>query len=301
MRPSPRIALAAAALLLPVSVGHAQVVGGFGQRQAIGFQIRSGPYNSFGYRAGGYGWGFGPIYGPVPSWYYGWPGIPIINNPIVVQPPSPPVVIQNIINAPGGGPGRAAFIPPEFADPPAQPAPKPGKPAPEKRVGGPVIPPEPPKAPAGLAGRADADRVVESGSRAFADGQYGRALELFRRAVVLTPDEPSAHYLVSQARFALGKYREAVTAIDAGMKVRPDWPAARFNSRDLYWKKPVLFDDHLAALRQAVAGFPDDANLVFLLGHQLWFDGKRDEARPQFQKAAALAKGQTPAEAFLAK
>jgi hypothetical protein len=50
-----------------------------------------------------------------------------------------------------------------------------------------------------------------------------------------------------------------------------------------------------------VDAFPDDANLVFLLGHQLWFDGKREEARNQFRKAAALAKGLTPAEAFLSK
>ena len=83
------------------------------------------------------------------------------------------------------------------------------------------------------------------------------------------------------------------------MAVRADWPEARFVSRDLYWKKPDLFDEHLKALRQAVAAFPDDAGLAFLLGHQLWFDGKPDEARPLFQKAGR-GKG-TPAEAFLAK
>jgi tetratricopeptide (TPR) repeat protein len=209
-------------------------------------------------------------------------------------------VIQNIIQ--GAPPARAAFVPPEFEPPAAPFAPKPGRPArPAAKVVGPVIPPDPPRPPAGLAGRADADRVAEAGRRAFTDGQYGRALELFRRAAVLTPDEPSAHYLVSQAQFALGKYREAVVAIAAGMAVRPDWPQARFGSRELYWKKPELFDDHLAALRQAEAEFPDDANLVFLLGHQVWFDGKHDEARPLFRKAAALGKGQTPAEAFLAQ
>jgi hypothetical protein len=300
---SPRIALTAVALFLPLSVGQAQVIGGFGKpRTTVAFQYRGGPYNSLTYVAGAYGWGFGPIYGPVPSWYYGWPGVPIVNNPIVITPPSPPVVIQNIINGQGvGAPARAGFIPPEFADPPAQPAPRPGKPVPGKRVGGPVIPPDPPKAPAVAGGRADADRIAEAGRRAFADGQYGRALELFRRSAAIIPDEPSAYFLVAQAQFALGKYREAVAAIDFGMRVRPDWPDARFNSRDLYWKKPEMFDDHLAALRQAVAAFPDDPNLVFLFAHQLWFDGKRDEARPLFQKAEAVGKGQTPAEAFLAK
>ena len=299
MKPFPRLAMTAAVVLLLAGTSHAQFVGGFGQRQAFGFQIRTGPFNSIGYVAGAYGYGFGPIYGPVPSWYYGWPGVPLVPNPVVVQP-SPPVIIQNIIQAAALPPARQAFVPPEADVPAAKPAPRPAKP---------VVPP-PPKPPARVEveeapkparPRADADRITEAGRKAFTDGQYGRALELFRRAVEITPNEPTAHYLVSQAQFALGKYREAVAAIAAGVALRADWPNARFVSRDLYWKKPGLFDDHLKALREAVAAFPDDAELAFLLGHQLWFDGKPDEARPLFQKAAALAKGRTPAEAFLAK
>ena len=303
MTPFPRLAMTAAALLLWAGTSHAQFVGGFGQRQSVGFHIRTGPYGSLTYVAGAYGFGFGPIYGPVPSWYYGWPGIPVVNNPIIVQP-SPPVVIQNIIQA-GAPVGRQAFVPPEFDAPPAaqpEPAPKPrpGRPAMPRKPVPPVIPVDPPKPPA-VGARADADRVTEAGRRAFADGQYGRALELFRRAAHINPNEPTAHYLVSQALFALGKYREAVTAISAGMALRADWPDARFASRDLYWKKAEVFDEHLTALRQTVAAFPDDPDLLFLLGHQLWFDGKPDEAWPLFQKAVALAKGKTPAEAFLAK
>jgi tetratricopeptide (TPR) repeat protein len=124
------------------------------------------------------------------------------------------------------------------------------------------------------------------------------AAELFARAADLTPKEPSAHWLLAQADFALGKYREAVEAIAAGMALRADWSEARFNARDLYWKRPELFDDHLKALRDAVAMFPDDASLLFLLGHQLWFDGKHDEAAALILKARQLGKGSTPAEQF---
>lgn len=305
MSPLSRI-VAATVMLAAASVSHAQIVGGFGQRHAVGFHVRTGPYNSFTYVAGAYGFGFGPIYGPVPAWYYGWPGVPLTPYPVVVQPPTP-VVIQNIIQAPGnaGGPARNGFIPPE-ADvlPPAAlkaaPAPKAAKPAGNARPAAPDVRREVPKPPA-AGGQADADRLTEAGRRAFTDGQHGRAVELFRRAAELTPKEPAAHYLVSQALFALAKYREAASAIAAGMAVRPDWPGARFHSRDLYWKKPELYDEHLAGLRQAVAALPDDAGLVFLLGHQLWFDDKPDEARPLFRKATDLAKGKTPAEAFLAK
>lgn len=302
-----RLAVVTTLVLAFAGSGHAQIVGGFIKRPGVGIQVRSGPYNSLTYVAGAYGFGFGPIYGPIPSWYYGWPGIPVVNNPFLVPPTVtvPPIVVQNIIQAPGAAvPAVGGFVPPE-ADVPAAapvkraPAPKPAaKPAAPAKVI-PVIPPDPPKAMPAAPGRADADRIAEAGRKAFGDGQYGRALELFRKAAEITPNEPSTHYLVSQALFALGKYREAVDAIKAGAALRADWPNARFVSRELYWKKPEVFDDHLNALRQAAAEFPNDAALAFLLGHQLWFDGKRDEAKVLFQKAATLAKGQTPADLFL--
>jgi hypothetical protein len=295
MRPSFRIAITLAALLFLASEGDAQIRGGFGQRQTTVFQVRNGPFSSFTFASSGYSYGFGPIYGPVPSWYYGWPGYSIINNPYNVQPP---VVIQNIINAPpavAAAPARPPVVPAEVEAP--KPVPKAGKPKAAPAPPPLLILPEPPKAPNAL-GRADADRIAEAGRKAFADGQYGRALELFRRAAEITPNEPSAHYLVSQALFALGKYREAVAAIATGISTRADWSDARFASRDLYWKKPEVFDDHLKALRQAVAEFPQDATPIFLLGHQFWFDGKKEEAKALILKARQLGKDQTPAETF---
>ena len=83
--------------LFIASVSHAQFHGGFGQRSGVAFQVRNGPYSSFTYVAGSYGFGFGPIYGPIPSWYYGQPGIPIVNNPFVSQPN---ITINNIVQAP---------------------------------------------------------------------------------------------------------------------------------------------------------------------------------------------------------
>ena len=258
---------------------------GYGQRQNVFFQVRTGPYSSFTYSAAGYGYGFGSVYGPVPSWYYGYPGVPIINNPIQVQPP---IVINNIIQAPqapAAPPFRPPVIPADLGKV-ALPAPKPLPFVPKK----PVEPVKP------MLGQPDADRVAEAGRKAFADGQYGRALELFQRVATITPNESSIHFLISQAQFALGKYREAVAAIGEGMALRADWSDARFVSRDLYWRKPAVFDDHLLSLRQAVEAFPDDPGLLFLLGHELWFDGKRDEARPLVLKARKL--GKSPAETF---
>lgn len=299
MRLSVRLVIVAA-LLLSASASQAQFYGGYGgyrQQQGVAFHVRTGPYSSFSYVAGSYGFGYGPVYGPVPAWYYGQPGIPIINNPFTVQRP---IVINNIINnnAPAqvlpAAPAHGAIIPAEFEGAAARPAPKAAKlPKPK----GPAIMPDPPKVPA-FVNRADADRIADEGRKAFTNGQYGRAVELFGRAAELSPNEPSNHWLVSQANFALGKYREAVEAIAAGMAIRADWSEARFVARDLYWKKPELFDDHIKALRQALEAFPNDATLLFLLGHELWFDGSKEEGKTFILKAKALGKGLAPAEKF---
>lgn len=281
MRPSPWIATVA--LLVAAGTAPAQVIipiqARFGRQTSIFVQPRVGPFGGFGFYSDSGFW-----YGP--GWYpYSPP--PIIVQNIIQTPPPIPIVT---------GPVREPVMPAEF-EPPLKPAVKAKAPAPVKpppRVEVEELPKRP-------IGRAEADRIVEAGRKAFSDGQYGRALELFRKAAGITPNEPSAHYLISQAYFALGKYREAVAAIAAGMALRADWSEARFNSRDLYWKNPEVFDDHLAALRQAATAFPDDPALAFLLGHQLWFDGKTEEAKPFLLKARAAGKDQTPAAAFVLK
>ena len=303
MRSSLRGAIAIMATLLAVSSASAQLVmlpmqTSFSRgRASIFVQPRVIP-GTFGYSQSYYGFSGGPWNGGFAQWQWGLP---------VVYSPPPPIIIQNIIQAPYGGalPAAAAarngvVIPPEF-DPPAVKAP-----AKAVRLGPAPKPPEavipdPPRPPVPPAGRAEADLIADNGTKAFADGQYGRALELFRKAAEITPNEPSAHYRVAQAQFARGKYREAVAAIAAGMALRADWSEARFTHRSMYWKKPAVFDDHLNALRQAATAFPDDPDLLFLLGHQLWFDGQRDEAKAYIQKARAIGKGQTPADAFVLK
>jgi|SoiMethySBSTD1v2_1073268.scaffolds.fasta_scaffold272265_2 hypothetical protein len=303
MRSSLRNAIAVLALVLAVSSASAQLVmlpmqTSFSRgRASIFVQPRIVPVSSYGYSTGYYGFTGGAWNAGFAQWW----------GPPVVYGPPPPIIIQNIIQPPVGGalPAEPAarngvVIPPEF-DPPAVKAP-----AKAARLGPAAKPPEaavpaPARPAAQPPGRAEADFITESGTKAFADGQYGRAVELFRKAAEITPNEPSAHYRVAQAQFARGKYHEAVAAIAAGMALRADWSEARFAPRDMYWKKPAAFDDHLNALRHAVTAYPDDPDLLFLLGHQLWFDGKRDEAKAYILKARAIGKGQTPANAFVLK
>ena len=294
MRPSLRLAAGFAALCFSTGAAQAQYFwpspyhNGMHQRQGYYLNIRNGPYNSItivgfqNYYSAGYGF--------VP--YYYTPFVQVLPLPYFVQQPAfaVPALIPLI-------PDRGNGVPPDI-NPPVKKPKAPALPGKFGPVPKPMDVGEDPPAPRGaVPGRAEADKVVDAGRKAFADGQYGRALELFRRAAELTPNEPSNYFNIAQAQFALGKYREAVAAVAAGMALRPDWSDARFSPRDLYAKNPAAFDDHLKALRQAAESFADDSRLAFLLGHQLWFDGQRDEAKALILKARAGGKV-TPAEAF---
>jgi hypothetical protein len=168
-----------------------------------------------------------------------------------------------------------ANVPPIF-DPPARQAP----------------PPEKDKA-------AEAVRQIKLGRAAFADGEYGRAAERFRQASTLAPDEPASRFLSAQALFAMGKYRESVAAICDGMKMMPDWPKEPFPPREMYGEAGRDFPLHLDRLRQSLDRDPANPALLFLYGYQLWFDGRRADARPYLQKAAAAVANPKPIELFL--
>jgi hypothetical protein len=145
---------------------------------------------------------------------------------------------------------------------------------------------------------AEEARQIKLGREAFSAGEYGRSAERFRQAARLATDDASPTFLLAQSLFAIGKYRDSVAAIYDGMKMMPDWPKEPFPPRQLYGEVVREFPAHLDRLRQAVERDPDPA-LLFLYGYQLWFDGRRADARTFLQKAAATVADPKPIERFL--
>jgi cytochrome c-type biogenesis protein CcmH/NrfG len=109
-----------------------------------------------------------------------------------------------------------------------------------------------------------------------------------------------AHFLAAQANLALGKYKDAVNAIEQGMRRRPDWPKADFNPRkELYKGNEPDFVEHLERLQEAQMKSPDNPTYLFLYAYALWFDGRQAEAVPLFRRARAKTADTTYIDAFL--
>jgi Tetratricopeptide repeat len=191
---------------------------------------------------------------------------------------------------PPGRNGGDKPVQPEAAPPPR---PDPPKPPPAKPPDVPRIPhpnPEP---------RAENARLIELGKEAFADTDYGLAAQRFRQAGVVLPADSQAQFLLAQALLALGKYREAADAINAGLTLEPNWPALNFHPLELYGANVVLYPDHLRRLEEVVARFPNDAVVLFLYGYELWFDGRKDDARVLFLQAQAAGADPAMIDLFL--
>jgi tetratricopeptide (TPR) repeat protein len=144
-------------------------------------------------------------------------------------------------------------------------------------------------------------RLVELGLVAFGAGEYGLAAQRFRQATQVEGRLVRAYFLLAQAEFALGKYRDAVATVHAGMKLgKLQWPLLIVQPRvDIYKDRAADFDAHLKRLDAAVTTQPNNATLLFLMAHQLWFDGQRKDALALFQRAKPLTKDSTYIDAFL--
>jgi hypothetical protein len=142
-------------------------------------------------------------------------------------------------------------------------------------------------------------RYIEIGKSAFATGEYGRAAFRFQKAADLNPDQALPLFLLAQSYFALGKYRDAVAAVHAGMALDPTWPATGPRFAALYGPDNNELALHFQHLTAARTTHPDDLVLLFLQGVALWFDGRQEDARPLFEKAAPRVPDRRDIDRFL--
>src|SRR5262249_34284750 len=155
-----------------------------------------------------------------------------------VQPEIPPPQPREQLRPKPPAPRRDAVRPPE--------KPLPAPPAPEAKP------------------KKECARQLRLGRQAFAQREYAVAERCFQQAAALCPEDALAYFLLAEAQLALGKYQEAAASIDAGMRLKPNWPEAFFWPRDLYELNGQDFDANLKRLADAIARFPDDRVLLFL-------------------------------------
>ncbi len=143
-------------------------------------------------------------------------------------------------------------------------------------------------------------RFIGFGDAHFGNSNYAEANDRYRKAATASPQLADSYFRQGYALMAMGRYDLAVGAIRRGLALAPGWPQSGFSNTELYGDNRQAKAAHLETLAAASEKAPNDADLLFLVGVCLHFDGKPERARPFFERAdQLLAEDDAYVKAFL--
>jgi Tetratricopeptide repeat len=157
---------------------------------------------------------------------------------------------------------------------------------------GPAPAPERPSAPKPKTSHAQqkarAGRFIGFGDANFAKQNYNSAVERYKTAMEIAPDVAESYFRQAFAQVAMGQYDKAAAAFRRGLRIRSDWTGSPFRLDQIYDGAALAKTSHIERLAKEVEANPFDAELLLVLGMQLFFDGKQDRADVFFARAAQL-------------
>ncbi|HEV3344997.1 MAG TPA: tetratricopeptide repeat protein [Pirellulales bacterium] len=131
-------------------------------------------------------------------------------------------------------------------------------------------------------------QFLEYGDARFRKQEFSEALQRYRKAAEAAPNLADAYFRQGLAQAALGRYQPAVNSFKRGLAIEPDWPGGEFRLRQLYGDSLAAKQMHLEQLALAAEKQPENAELMFLLGVELFFDGQPARARTFLERSAEL-------------
>jgi tetratricopeptide (TPR) repeat protein len=194
----------------------------------------------------------------------------------------------------------AAPAPPIVVAPPGAAA-KP--PAVEEGVeeGEPIELPAPKPRATNAASKERAAHFVTAGDNLFREQKHQEALQRYKSAAQAAPDVASAYFRQGFALVATNRYELAAEAFRRGLALDPGWPSSEFRLTEIYGDAALARQAHQDALAGAALHDPVNADLMFVLGVFLHFDGQAERAKKFFAKAKELDGGRAASvDGFLA-
>ena len=142
-------------------------------------------------------------------------------------------------------------------------------------------------------------QFLEYGDARFRRQEFTEAFQRYRKAAEAAPNLADAYFRQALAQAALGRYLPAVSSIKRGMAIAPDWPAGDFRLSQLYGDSRAAKQVHLEQLAIAAEQQPEKAELMFLLGVELFFDDQPARAKTFLQRSAELGLERAVVDPFL--
>ena len=136
----------------------------------------------------------------------------------------------------------------------------------------------------------DADTLIGLGTLALARHDFAEGLEWGRQAVAANPDRAATYGVVSDALIELGRYEEAVRAIQRMVDLQPGQAAyARVSyARELHGDLAGAIDAMRLAVDAGAAGTEGTEWTRVQLGHLYFSSGQLERAESEYRGALAL-------------
>jgi protein O-mannosyl-transferase len=126
---------------------------------------------------------------------------------------------------------------------------------------------------------------VAVGKHLYDAGQFEAAMDQYRRAIQLDPNEAMAHCNYATTLWLRGRLDEAEAQFQEAIRIAPDYQLAHANYCDLLLKHGDLPAAELQ-VRQLMRIAPEDPGTLYRYGYWLMLSGDLDAAETQLSKAS---------------
>jgi tetratricopeptide (TPR) repeat protein len=133
----------------------------------------------------------------------------------------------------------------------------------------------------------NAEQYYKDGLSRYESGHYQEAIEAYKHAISLRPDNPDANYNLGMAYSSLGQYKEAIEAYKRAIQIKPDYETAYYNLGHAY-SNLQKYDDSIKAFRRAIRSKPDYIEAYYGLGNAYFQSGEDEKAVHTFEEAIRL-------------
>lgn len=168
--------------------------------------------------------------------------------------------------------------------------------APQYMDTGAIVPP-----PAGGLQQIPQSRYAEQVRRAheaMKAGRFAEAERIYGDALARDPGRPAAAFGRAHALLGLAYYHQASLVLVRYLRVHPAWAADLPDLKSVY-VDAQMYERTVSDLERSAKGEGATPAHRFLLGYVLCAGGRRDEARPYLEQAAASAEMKEAAQALL--
>lgn len=136
---------------------------------------------------------------------------------------------------------------------------------------------------------ARARQFVRFGDEHFLKQEFNDALQRYKKGAVAAPDLAEAYFRQAWCQIALGQYSAAAKNLKRGLRLDPEWPKSQFRLALIYGDNHLAQAVHVDGLAEAAIQQPGNADLIFLVAVELYFDGQHARSLNFFQRARQLA------------